>query len=98
MSDYDAAWRRVRARVLRDAQFCWICGLPLDFEAPARSRWSPSVDHILSLRSMRGVIDPELRDQLRLDPAGLRPVHLGCNSRRGDGRHDRPQHTSREWR
>ena len=90
-----AAWRAVSARVLRDASVCWLCGLPLDFDAPARSRWSPSVDHVLSLSAMRG-FDEGTQRRLALDPANLRAAHYGCNSRRGDGRVS-GRRASRQW-
>jgi hypothetical protein len=66
----------VREKVLSDATHCSICGGLLDFDAPARSKWSPSVDHV---------------DPLALggDPfalSNLRASHLGCNASRGVGR------------
>lgn len=77
-----AEWNRVRAIVLRHATHCAICRGELDFDAPPRSRWAPSVDHILSLAEMRGL--PALTQRrLALDPSNLRPVHYGCNARRG---------------
>ena len=97
MNPYDSQWRRVRARVLTSAQWCAICGDPLDHDAPARSPLAPSVDHVVPLRALRNM-DGDTFDRMRLDPALLRAVHYGCNSRRGDGRHDRPRHVSRQWR
>lgn len=94
---YDRQWRKVRARVLAGAQSCHICGGPLDFTAPARSSWAPSVDHRLPVSATRG-LDDDTRRRLALDPSGLIPCHYGCNSRRGDGRRDRPQHVTRDWR
>jgi hypothetical protein len=67
----------------------------LDWDAPARSPLSPSVDHIFSVKRMRS-LDPDTRRELLLDPANLRPVHLRCNSKRGAGRR-LPKHTSRRW-
>jgi hypothetical protein len=96
MGDYDRRWRNVRARVLAGAQACAICGGMLDFDAPARSRLAPSVDHIFPLRAMRG-LDSDLRDELRLDMSTLRPVHYSCNARRGAGRKDNRKSISREW-
>lgn len=88
-----AAWERARTAVLAESDVCAICGHPIDREAPARSRWAPSVDHILSLKSMRGLTDAEQR-QLALDPGNLRATHYGCNARRGSGRRAR-RHVSR---
>ena len=90
-----AAWRAVSARVLRDASVCWLCGLALDFDAPARSRWSPSVDHVLSLHAMRN-FDEATQRRMALDPANLRAAHYGCNSRRG-ARAKRVERSSRVW-
>jgi 5-methylcytosine-specific restriction endonuclease McrA len=77
-----AAWRRARAIVLANATTCEICGGALDFEAPPRSRWAPSVDHIVPLVTVAGAAADEQR-AVALDPSNLRAVHLGCNSRRG---------------
>ena len=94
---YGYEWRQVRARVLKDAQVCAICGGLLDFDAPARSPRSASVDHIFPVRAMRGM-DRETRRRMLLDPQLLRPAHYGCNASRQDGRRERPrQHTSRKW-
>lgn len=91
----DYAYRQARERMLAGAQVCHICGGPLDFDAPPRSKWAPSADHILPVSRTRG-LDPMTRSRLGADPEGLRPVHYGCNSRRGAGR-ERPRHVSRSW-
>lgn len=91
----DYAYRQARERVLRGAQVCHICGRAIDFDAPPRSRWAPSVDHVLPVSTLRD-LDPRLAQRIALDPAGLRPAHVGCNSRRGTGR-PRPRHVSRSW-
>lgn len=78
-----SAWRRVSAQVLRESTVCHLCGLPLDFDAPSRSRWSPSVDHLLPLSAMREFDDVTQR-RMALDPANLRAAHYGCNSKRGN--------------
>ena len=70
------AWKQARKRALRGATHCTICGGALDFDAPARSRWSPSVDHIRAL-ALGGA---------PFDPSNLRVAHYGCNSSRGKGR------------
>ena len=92
----DYAYQKVRERVLAGAQSCALCGGPLDFDAPARSSKAPSVDHVLPVSRTRDM-DPQTRRRLAVDPAGLRPVHYGCNSRRGAGRQTRPVHISRAW-
>jgi 5-methylcytosine-specific restriction endonuclease McrA len=96
VNPYNAEWRRVRALVLRGAQICHICTGALDFDAPARSPLSPTVDHIFAVKAMRGM-DTATRRRLLLDPANLRPAHYRCNSARGAGV-VRPVHTSKPWR
>jgi 5-methylcytosine-specific restriction endonuclease McrA len=76
------AYWRARAKVLAAATHCYLCGLELDFDAPPRSRWSPSVDHVVTLKQLRQ-FDPETRRKMATDPANMRPAHYGCNSRRG---------------
>jgi 5-methylcytosine-specific restriction endonuclease McrA len=76
------AWRQVRAEVLAVATNCGICHQRIDFDAPPRSRWSPSVDHIVSLHDTTD-LDPAERRRLALDRRNLRAVHYSCNSRRG---------------
>jgi hypothetical protein len=88
-----AAWERARALALTESDLCAICGYPVDRDAQPRSRWAPSVDHVVSLRAMRE-LDPDEQRALAPDPANLRVVHVGCNARRGAGRRVR-RHTSR---
>jgi 5-methylcytosine-specific restriction endonuclease McrA len=90
------AWEQVRRQVLANASVCHLCGQALDFGARPRSRWSPSVDHILSIKAMR-LLDPKEQRRLALDPQNLRPCHYGCNSARGSGGKPQPRRTSRKW-
>jgi 5-methylcytosine-specific restriction endonuclease McrA len=53
---------------------CELCGAPIDFDAPPRTRRVPSVDHVVP-RHLGGAELPPL-DELRL-------AHVSCNSRRG---------------
>jgi 5-methylcytosine-specific restriction endonuclease McrA len=96
VSAYGYQYRLVRARVLADAEACTLCGGTLDFDAPPRSRYAPSVDHIFPVHHTRQM-EPEERLRLLTDPDNLRPVHYGCNSRRGKRRATRPRHISRDW-
>jgi 5-methylcytosine-specific restriction endonuclease McrA len=92
-----AAWNRARKQVLANATVCWLCGGALDFNAPPRSRWSPSVDHVIPLSLMRHW-DPEEQKRAALDPANLRAAHFGHNSARGNRKPSQPRRrTSREW-
>jgi 5-methylcytosine-specific restriction endonuclease McrA len=87
---WTAEWKRLRRRLVASATHCAACGGALVKDGPARGRWSPSVDHILSVRT---------HPHLALDPANCRVLHASCNtkrentSRRGDGRyHGGPRH------
>ena len=60
----------------RAAAPCAICGKPVDKDAPPRTKWSPSVDHIVS----------PLDGGHGSDRRGLRLTHYSCNSRKGRGR------------
>jgi 5-methylcytosine-specific restriction endonuclease McrA len=87
-----AAWKRLRARLIAQATHCAVCGMWLDKDAAPRTRWRPSVDHILPL------ID---HPHLAYDPANLRVVHTGCNSRLSNqarrGHADRIGGKPRHW-
>jgi len=93
----DHNWRRVRDQVLKHATVCEICGGALDFDADPRSRWAPSVDHIIPMRTINRY-DTRTARRMAVDPSLLRACHYGCNSRRGAGT-GRPVFTgvSREW-
>lgn len=83
-------WKQLRKRVLAEETVCWLCGLPLDFDAPPKSRWAPSVDHVVP-RSQGGSV---------FDRSNLRAAHAGHNSARGDGTRTRPavpSPQSRRW-
>lgn len=69
---YDREYHRNRARILRDEDFCAICGKLVDKTLRGPDPWSPSIDHIIS---------PE--DGGTNDRSNLRLAHLRCNSARG---------------
>lgn len=54
---------------------CVPCGLEFDWDAPSRSRWAFSADHIIP-KSLGGSDER----------SNLRPAHYGCNSARGNGK------------
>jgi 5-methylcytosine-specific restriction endonuclease McrA len=58
----------------RSDDCCELCGAPIDFEAPPRTRRAPSVDHIVPLHA--GGAELPVLDELRL-------AHVSCNSQRG---------------
>lgn len=67
-------WKVLRKRLVARATSCAICGAALDKRAAPRSRWAPSVDHLLAVASY---------PHLALEESNLRVVHVGCNSRKG---------------
>lgn len=89
-----SAWARARRQVLRPGVVCWLCGGPLDFDAPARSAMAPSVDHTVPMAALAELSAAE-RQRVSLDVRLLRPAHYGCNSRRG-ARRARPM-GERAW-
>jgi 5-methylcytosine-specific restriction endonuclease McrA len=86
---------RLCAQVRKRRDPCGLCGQPIDYNAPPRTRWSFSLDHITPLAHGGGV----------LDEANAQAAHFGCNSRRGGAtRRGRPERalspvvtSSRRW-
>lgn len=86
---------KVRRKVLREEDDCWICGKPVDKTLHHHNPQAPEVDEVLPV-SKGG--DPYDRKNCRL-------AHRLCNQRRGNG--DRgwappkedppPLKTSRKW-
>ena len=69
---------------------CSLCGLPIDYHAAPRTRWSFSVDHVIPLN----------HHGAELDWSNLQPAHYGCNSRKRDrvgAATPLPPVTSRTW-
>ena len=69
-----SARRALRRRVAAVRAPCWMCGLPIDYELPARHPDSYELDELAPV-SKGG--DP-------LDPANVAPAHRRCNQWRGD--------------
>lgn len=63
-------WRRLRARIIRNASVCAICGGLLDPSARKPHPNSTEVDHVLPLT---------LRPDLAMDPTNLVAAHRRCN-------------------
>lgn len=76
-----AAWQKARARALRGASVCHICGGLLRRDLDPRHPQSPSVDHVRPLATLD--LSTHADRMIALDPSNLRPCHLGCNSSRG---------------
>ncbi len=79
-------WRKVRAQVLSEESICYLCGKPIDHEAPPRSPRSPSVDHVTPLYDGG---DP-------YDRGNLLAVHYGCNSGK-QHRPAKPRRSAWDW-
>lgn len=83
-------WQQLRAQVIRRAKVagspCGLCHYPIAFDAPARSPYSPSVDHVVPL-SLGGAA-------FELD--NLRCVHSSCNASAG-ARLPRRRRASADW-
>lgn len=89
------AYRRLCATVRADEPDCWLCRQPIDHDAPPRSRYSFSLDHVIPV---------SVRPDLQLDRDNARAAHYGCNSARGKraapspiGMVDAPLITTRAW-
>lgn len=65
---------KIRDDVYKSGVACWLCGKPIDWDAPKRSRWAPSVDHVVP-RSKGGSLFARSNAEL---------AHYGCNSKRGN--------------
>ena len=66
-------WATLREQVLQEETHCFRCGEEVDKTLPPRGRWSPSVDHKVSIASGGEPLD---RDNVAL-------AHYGCNSSAG---------------
>lgn len=84
---WTSRWKTIRKLLVANATDCAICGWPLDHQAPPRSRWRPSVDHIVSVAQ---------RPDLAFEPTNLRVVCHGCNSSRGASEGNRAR-GQRRW-
>ena len=83
-----ALWKRLAAQVLSEESVCHLCGHDIDFNAQPRTRFAPSVDHVVPISK---AID------LAFVRENLRAAHYGCNSSKRDGRGQVKQPTSRQW-
>ena len=82
-----AAWENLRAQVFAEESVCWLCLELVDFDAPPRSRRSPSVDHIKPVAT---------HPHLAMVRSNLHLAHYGCNSSRS-ARGTTPYEPSRDW-
>ena len=80
------AYRRKRAKTLREQDVCAWCGRWIDPELKHPDPWSASADHVVPV-SLGG-------DNL----GELQAMHLKCNLERGNGtRSSQPERHGRDW-
>ena len=53
---------------------CWLCGQPIDYDAPAHDPNALDIDHVKARKPY---------PHLALDRSNLRPSHCRCNRSRG---------------
>lgn len=56
---------------------CYLCGQPIDYDAPAGSRDALEIDH---------VIPTSERPELMFEEENLRPAHMSCNRSKQDSK------------
>ena len=66
-------WQRLRAQVLAEETYCWLCGRPVDKNLPGSHQLGPNVDHVR----------PLAHNGAPLDRANVRLAHRRCNLARG---------------
>jgi 5-methylcytosine-specific restriction endonuclease McrA len=69
------AFRRARERIKRQRPPCWLCGKPIDWDAPPAHPDSYELDHYVPI-SKGGENMPRGQDSLRA-------AHSSCNRKRG---------------
>lgn len=79
-SRYDTrAYKKARAQFKAQGQAenapCWLCGQPIDYNAPKGNPDAHTLDHLHPVSTA-----PELHN----DPANWRHAHAHCNSKRGN--------------
>lgn len=79
------AWQKASAQQRALRLPCALCGRPIDYNAPPRTPWAFTADHII----------PVSRGGNLLNPNNIRSAHNHCNTSRGN-REQPPQHT-RTW-
>lgn len=83
-------WARLcrEIRQSSDVHICHWCRRPIDLDAPPRTPWSFSVDHLVP-RALGGA---------RYDRRNLATCHYGCNASKGARTtRARPRRMSRGW-
>ena len=82
---------KVRSRVLREEDDCWLCHLPVDKTLPPYLPGSPEVDEVI----------PVSKGGSPYDRSNCRLSHRRCNRQRGNGDRKvaavKPLGTARAW-
>lgn len=81
-------WRAIQRQVYTEESICWLCLEPVDFDAPPRTKWSKSVDHIKPVAT---------HPHLALERSNCRLAHYGCNSSRQARGEPNEYEPSRDW-
>lgn len=86
--DRGQSWQRKRDRIIKEQDYCYLCGELVDKDLPGTDPMGPSIDHRLAVS--KGGDDSW--DNLFL-------AHLECNKRRGAKDIDEVRYTphSRAW-
>lgn len=86
--DRSSSWNRKRDRIIRENNYCFICGDVVDKDLPGNDPMGPSIDHLIPVA--KGGTD---------DPENLYLAHLLCNKSRGTKDIDAVRFTpqSRVW-
>lgn len=66
-------WKQLRRALFSTATQCALCGLEIHKGLPPRSKWAPSLDHIV----------PLIHGGSPYDLNNLQVVHFRCNSSKG---------------
>jgi 5-methylcytosine-specific restriction endonuclease McrA len=67
-------WQQLREEILVPGALCWLCGVPIDINAPPRSPRSGTLDHVRPLSKGGHPTDRE----------NVRAACHSCNSGRGN--------------
>ncbi|GAA6124213.1 hypothetical protein BPY_23210 [Bifidobacterium psychraerophilum] len=87
---FEVERKKFFAQCKKENAVCWLCGMPIDYEAAQNTTDdSYNLDHYYPVSKR-----PDLQD----DPAGFRPSHTSCNNLRGNKDPELPLGTlSRQW-
>lgn len=85
---FQALIKEEKAKCKAASGKCWLCHKRIDCDLPFTDKRSFTLDHVQ---------DPKHRPDLSHTLSNLRWAHRSCNSKRGDGRRNKTNFTSRRW-